>query len=299
MTRRDTGPRLGRGLAALIGDVSFGADLAPAPSALAPAPAPTGSRQIPVEFLEPSPFQPRGPIDPASLTELVESVKARGILQPLLARPHPDQPGRFQIIAGERRWRAAQAAGLHEVPALVRDLDDVDAMAAALVENLQRQDLNAIEEAEGYRRLLNDYGMTQESLATAVGKSRSHVANTLRLLNLPASVQAGVRDGALTAGHARALLALPDPEKAAQQVIARGLNVRQTEALANQAADGADPSRTRTRSKDPETQALENELSERLGLKVEISFDGKGGMVRIHYRSLDQLDGVIAQLNRG
>jgi ParB family chromosome partitioning protein len=289
MSRKDAGPRLGRGLAALMGDA--------APPEFAASPA--GPSGIAIELLEPGPFQPRGPFDPAALTELVESVKARGILQPLLVRPHPDDPSRFQIIAGERRWRAAQAAGLHEVPALVRDLTDTDAMAAALVENLQRQDLNAMEEAQGYRRLLDEFGLTQEQLAEAVGKSRSHVANMMRLLNLPATVQGEVRNGALTAGHARALLAHPDPARAALQVIARGLNVRQTEALAasRPARDDSGPATTRTRSKDAETQALETELSERLGLKVEIAFDGKGGTVRIHYRSLDQLDGLVALLS--
>lgn len=287
MSRKEIGPRLGRGLAALLGE---------------PLPATSGesggSRPIPVEFLSPGPFQPRGPIDADSLAELIESVRARGILQPLLARPDPDEPDRFQIIAGERRWRAAQAAGLHEVPALVRDLSDAEAMAAALVENLQRQDLNAIEEAQGYRRLLDEFGMTQDQLGEAVGKSRSHVANTLRLLNLPPTVQIEVRKGALTAGHARALLAHPDPKTAALSVIARGLSVRQTEALT---AKRADPSEhhARASTKDPETTALEAELSGRLGLKVEIAFDGKAGSVRIHYRSLDQLDGIVNLLNRG
>lgn len=277
-------PRLGRGLAALIGD----------PPPAAPGEA-GGPRPIPVEFLTPGPFQPRGPIAADSLAELIESVRARGILQPLLVRPDPDEPGRYQIIAGERRWRAAQAAELHEVPALVRDLSNAEAMAAALVENLQRQDLNAIEEAEGYRRLGGEFGMTQEQLGEAVGKSRSHVANTVRLLALPPTVQAEVRKGALTAGHARALLAHPDPAAAALAVITRGLNVRQTEALT---ARRADPHPTSTRTKDAETSALEAEISGRLGLKVDIAFDGKGGSVRIHYRSLDQLDGIVALLNR-
>ena len=283
MSRKDFGPRLGRGLAALIGD---------APPA--PAGEPAGPRPIPVEFLAPGPFQPRGPINAESIAELVDSVRARGILQPLLVRPDPDQPGHYQIIAGERRWRAAQAAELHEVPALVRELSNADAMAAALVENLQRQDLNAIEEAEGYRRLLDEFGLTQERLGEAVGKSRSHIANTTRLLALPPTVQADVRNGALSAGHARALLTHPDPAAAALAVISRGLNVRQTEALAAQRPPAAP-----VRSKDPETTALEAELSGRLGLKVEIAFDGKGGNVRIHYRSLDQLDGIVMLLNRG
>lgn len=284
MSRKESGPRLGRGLAALMGNASMDPDDAPAGAA---------PRPIPVELLVPGPFQPRGPIDPAALAELADSIRARGILQPLLARPDPNAAGHYQIIAGERRWRAAQAAELHEVPVLVRELSDAEAMAAALVENLQRQDLNAIEEAEGYRRLLEEFGITQERLGEAVGKSRSHIANTMRLLNLPATVLAEVRKGALSAGHARALLAHPEPEKAALAVIARGLNVRQTEALAtrHRAPATAHP-------KDPETTALEEQLAARLGLKVEITFDGRGGTLRIHYRSLDQLDGLVTLINR-
>lgn len=290
MSAKEVTPRLGRGLAALLGD---------GPAATTPATAP-GVASIAIEHLEPSPFQPRTTIEPEALADLVASIQARGILQPLLARPAPDRAGHYQIIAGERRWRAAQQAGLHSVPVLVRSLSDVDAMAAALVENLQRQDLNAIEEAEGYRRLLDEFSMTQEALAEAVGKSRSHVANTLRLLNLPRTVQMELRKGSLTAGHARALLAHPEPEKAALAVIARGLSVRQTEALASSRAGApGQTGRVTAREKDPETEALERDLTERLGLKVEIAFDGKGGSVRIHYRSLDQLDGVIALLNPG
>lgn len=287
---KEPGQRLGRGLAALLGDQR------PAPAAPAAAPPAPGVTAIPVEHLEPGPFQPRGDFDPASMAELVDSVRARGILQPLLARPHPEQADRFQIIAGERRWRAAQQAGLHVVPALVRPLTDAEAMAAALVENLQRQDLNAIEEAEGYHRLTEEFGLTQERLAESVGKSRSHVANMLRLRQLPATVLEEVRRGRLSAGHARALLGHPEPAKAALAVIARGLNVRQTEAMVPthgtkaRSTDGAKP------GKDPETSALERDLSERLGLKVDISFDGKSGSVRIHYRSLDQLDSLIALL---
>jgi ParB family chromosome partitioning protein len=283
MSAKEINPRLGRGLAALMGDTAaiMGATAKPS--------------TIPVELLEPSPYQPRGGIEPASLTDLVDSIRARGILQPLLVRPKPDAPGRYQIIAGERRWRAAQLAGLHEVPALVRDLSDADAVAAALVENLQRQDLNPIEEAQGYRRLRDEFAMSQDILSQAVGKSRSHVANTLRLLTLPEAVQAEIKKGTLSAGHARALLAHAEPEKAALAVIAGGLNVRQTEALATPRPQ---PREHTTRPKDPETAALEHDLSERLGLKVDISFDGKGGAVRIQYRSLDQLDGLIALLGR-
>jgi ParB family chromosome partitioning protein len=234
-------------------------------------------------------------MDPAALGELADSIRLRGILQPILARPLPPPSTAFQIIAGERRWRAAQQAGLHEVPVFVRDLADGDAMAAALIENLQREDLNAIEEAEGYRRLLEEFGITQEKLGEAVGKSRSHVANVLRLLNLPSSVQAALKRGELSPGHARALLAHPEPEKAALSVIARGLNVRQTEALAQGRAGAADrPSPPRDR----ETEALERSLSERLGLRVEINVRGSGGTLRISYRSLDQLDGLVTLLTR-
>jgi ParB family chromosome partitioning protein len=281
-------PRLGRGLAALLGDAppadGSGSSVSSSPLAIS------------IDSLEPGPFQPRRNMAPDAMAELVESIKARGILQPLLARRHPREAGRYQIIAGERRWRAAQQAGLHEVPVLVRDLEDRDAMAASLVENLQRQDLNPIEEAEGYKRLMEEFGLTQEQLGAAVGKSRSHVANIIRLLQLPPSVRADVQAGKLTAGHARALLAHANPEEAARLVIAKGLNVRQTEGLTTNAspATGATPARER----DPETEALERDLSERLGLKVSIAFDGKGGTVRISYRSLDQLDNVIALLSR-
>ncbi len=288
MSAKEVNPRLGKGLAALLGDAAGQAR--PGSSSA------NGVRDIPVEFLEPSPFQPRVDMNPEALSDLVESIKSRGILQPLLVRPHPQQPGRYQIIAGERRWRASQRAGLHDVPVLVRNLSDAETMAAALVENLQRQDLNAIEEAEGYKRLFDEFQMTQETLAESVGKSRSHIANTMRLLNLPSTVIEEVKKGALTPGHARALLAHPDPAKAALMVIARGLNVRQTEALASQKATG-NPDQPTAKVKDPETEALQRDLSERLGLKVEIAFDGKGGSVRLSYRSLDQLDGIVSLLN--
>lgn len=287
-------PRLGKGLAALLGDAPVAANLATLPQSAAG----NAVQALAIDLLEPGPFQPRREMAPTPLAELVDSVRARGILQPLLARRHPHADGRFQIIAGERRWRAAQQAGLHEVPVLVRDLGDSDALAAALVENLQRQDLNAIEEAEGYKRLIEEFGLTQEQLAQAVGKSRSHVANSLRLLNLPQSVRSEVQAGRLTAGHARALLAMADPEEAARQVIAKGLNVRQTENLTTNRKQGAEPRTPRPAERDPETEALERDLSERLGLKVRITFDGRGGSVSITYASLDQLDSLIGQLSR-
>lgn len=282
MSAKGGGPRLGRGLAALMGE-----------SALAPAAA-TGSgiRQVPIDLLDAGPFQPRTVIDQAGLQELADSIRASGILQPLLTRPHPVVDGRFQIIAGERRWRAAAQAGLHDVPVLVRAMTDAEAMAAALVENLQRQDLNPLEEAEGYTRLLDEFGMTQEALAQAVGKSRGHVNNIIRLLKLPDAVQQALREGKVTAGHARALLAHPAPEAALETVLARGLSVRQTEAMAAKKVSAE----TVASLPDPNLVALERELSQRLGLRVEIAAGAHGGSVRVYYRNLDQLDAFLFQL---
>ncbi len=280
MSARDPVPRLGRGLAALLGEDqrdSSGSG--------------EGVRTLPAASLEPSPFQPRHRMNEEALGELVASIRAQGVLQPLLVRPHPTERDRYQIVAGERRWRAAQQAGLHDVPALIRPLSDTETITAALVENLQRQDLNPIEEAEGYQRLAQEFGLTQDAISSVIGKSRSHIANTLRLMNLPEPVKHEVRQGNLSAGHARALLSHPNPHAAALDVIARGLNVRQTEALT------VEKPRERTRAEpDSTTLALEAELSARLGLRVTIAFDGKGGVVRIQYRSLDQLDGLIALL---
>jgi len=293
---KSAGPRLGRGLAALMGEAA----VAPAEPA---AGAPGGTRALPIDLLRPGPFQPRGPMDPQALAELADSIRARGVLQPLLVRPDPAQSGQYQIIAGERRWRAAAAAGLHEVPALVRSLTDGEAMAAALVENLQRADLNPIEEAQGYSRLVEEFGMTQETLAQAIGKSRAHVGNTLRLLNLPEKVRAMVQSGALSAGHARALLTNPDPESLAAAVVARNLSVRQTEALASRNPGAmldpaAVPGSGGGREHDPDRLAVEQQLSDRLGLKVQLVGDGASGQVRINYRTLDQLDSLIALLSR-
>ncbi|GAA0598781.1 hypothetical protein GCM10009416_41180 [Craurococcus roseus] len=238
-------------------------------------------------------------MEAAPLQELAGSIREHGVLQPILVRPKPGAEARYEIVGGERRWRAAQLAQLHEVPVVVRDLGDREAMAAALVENLQRQDLNALEEAEGYRRLVEEFELTQDALGQAVGKSRSHVANTMRLLALPDRVRELLRDGALSAGHARALLTAPDPEVLALQVVDRGLNVRQTEALA--AAKPRDPAAAAERptsaaGASPEVAALERELSGRLGLKIAIRQSGRGGQLTIHYHDLDQLDGVIRLL---
>jgi len=288
---------LGRGLSALLGDA--GPVSASAPPDTASAAGPNTVRLLPIGQVEPGPFQPRGPIDPVALDELTASVRERGVLQPILVRRHPDAPGRYQIIAGERRWRAAQAAQLHEIPALLREWSDRDAMAVALVENLQRQDLNAIEEAEGYRRLIDEFQVSQGALGDAVGKSRAHVTNTLRLLALPVPVKAMVSDGRLSAGHARALLGAAQPERLAAIVLERGLNVRQTERLVADggAGHGRGPGGRPRLAKDSNTAALERDLTAHLGLKVEIAFDGKGGSVRIFYRDLEQLDGLVQLLS--
>ncbi len=269
-----------------------------------------GVRLIAVDRLRPSPFQPRRAFDEDGLAELAESIKTRGILQPLLIRPVGDAeaPDGFEIVAGERRWRAAQLAGLHEVPVLSRDLTDGETLEVALVENLQRQDLNPMEEAEGYRRLMEEFQHGQEALAEVVGKSRSHVANMLRLLQLPAGVRDMVSDSRLSAGHARALLPLENPTVFAEEVARKGLSVRQTETLVREAQQR--PAQTRPRKgssgsggrpeKDADTLALERDLAEALGMAVSIDArDSGGGTVTVTWRSLAQLDDILARLSGG
>ncbi|MCF3946350.1 ParB/RepB/Spo0J family partition protein [Acidiphilium sp. AL] len=289
MSVKEQPRRLGKGLVELMGSAA---------SALTPHAMPAeGARTVAIAALHPGPFQPRRAMDEAALEELAASLKSRGVLQPLLVRGHPAKPGQYQIIAGERRWRAAQRAGLHEVPVLVRELSDTDAMAAGLVENLQRQDLDPIEEAEGYQRLLDEFGMIQEDLAVAVAKSRPHITNMLRLLNLPRSVQTALQSGELSSGHARALMQHPDPEAGARAILANRLTVRQAELLAQTALTPKPPPARARYETDVETRALERDLSERLGLRVRISFNGKGGSVSLAYEGLDQLDGILALLN--
>ena len=294
---RDAGARLGRGLAALLGDGGPDGQSVRTPG--------EGIHAVPIERIEAGPFQPRQVIEQDALEELADSIRSRGILQPILARPHPDRPGRYQIIAGERRWRAAQLAGLHDVPVHVRSLGDAEAVAASLVENLQRRDLNAIEEAEGLQRLLSEFSMTQEELAVAVGKSRSHISNTIRLLQLPLTVRREVMQGGLSAGHARALIGHPNPAKAALVVIAKRLSVRQTEAMARAHDHATRLALTEAQrplegqsGQDPEIASLERSLRETLGLRVEVRFRARGGQLRIHYETLDQLDGVLRLLNQ-
>ena len=286
MSPKEQPKRLGRGLAALLGDAAV------PQTATAP-----GVQQLPVDMLEPSPFQPRQEMDESALQELADSIAQRGILQPLLVRPTPGKSGHYQIIAGERRWRAAQRVSLHEVPVLVRPLSDRDAMAAGLVENLQREDLNTIEEAEGYKRLLEEFSLSQDKLGEAVGKSRAHIGNIIRLLKLPEPVRAMLRQGKISAGHARALLTHPDPLKAAKEVVRRDLSVRQTEALAAQATRPAKSGINAAPRADADVESLANSLSERLGLKVQIKYNGKSGAVILNYANLDQLDSLLALLN--
>lgn len=293
---------LGRGLAALLGEDA--AALAPV---LSGETATSGERgfQVPVEYLHPGKAQPRRRFDETQLESLAESVRVQGLLQPILVRPHPRKPGEYEIVAGERRWRAAQKARLHEVPVLVRELNDGQALELALVENVQRQDLDPVEEAEGYRRLMEEFGHSQEELARTIGKSRPHIANTLRLLNLPEEVKELLRQGELSAGHARALLGVEEPAALAEQVIARGLSVRETERLvAAQKAGGASAggrprvSGSAPRAKDADTLALEADLADLLGMKVLIEPKGQGGTLALHYRDLEQLDELLRRLNQ-
>ena len=289
----ETRPRkasLGRGLSALMADV----DLTPGSSA-----QPT--RAIPVEQITANPDQPRRAFDPEALAELAASLKNRGVLQPLIVRPHPTEPGLFQIVAGERRWRAAQIAQLHELPAIVRDLDDTEVLEVALIENIQRADLNAIEEAASFRQLMDRFGHTQDKLAEALDKSRSHISNLLRLLNLPEQVQTFVRDGKLSASHARALITTPDPVALARRVIERGLSVRETEALARQATQPRETTPERPRAeKDADTRAIESDLSAQLRMRVRIEHIGQdGGRLTVTYRDLDQLDRLCQLLSAG
>jgi ParB family chromosome partitioning protein len=277
---------LGRGLSALLGEGA------------AQAAAPRGQRHLPIGQLVPSPLQPRRHFDAGELEALAESIRANGILQPILVRRHPDKPDLHEIVAGERRWRAAQLAKLHEVPVVVRDLANREVLELALVENLQRHDLSALEEAEGYHRLIEEFGLTPETLARQVGKSRAHIANTIRLLKLPEAVKTLLMEGKLSAGHARALLGAGDPVKLAAQVVALGLSVRQTEALAARSRSAARAKKAPAAGKDADTRALERDLARLLGLKVEIAHGASGGSLTIRYRSLEQLDDVIRRLNR-
>jgi len=288
---------LGRGLAALMSDVGVDPQTARFNDGDA---ARRGLRDLPIDVIEPNPDQPRRHFDAASLEELAESIRAKGVLQPLVVRPSDEAGERYQIVAGERRWRAAQMAGLHRVPALVRALSDSEVLEIAIIENIQREDLNPIEEAIGYRSLIDRFGHTQEKIAEALGKSRSHIANLLRLLNLPPSVQEHVRAGRLSAGHARALVTATDPEALAQKAIQRGLSVRETEALVRAAGKPSSPRPSPQTEKDADTRILEQDMSASLGMSVVIDHHPGGeGRVTIRYRTLDQLDQLCRLLSGG
>ena len=281
---------LGRGLSALLAEDP---DDQPALERL------RVGRTVPIESLVPNRFQPRDFFDPEELQALTQSIRENGILMPILVRHVGDDNSRFEIVAGERRWRAAQAAQLHEVPIIVKELDDHQSLEVALIENVQRQDLTALEEAEGYRRLMEEFANTQEDLARVVGKSRSHVANIMRLLGLPHSVKALLQDGSLSAGHGRALLGAEDPETMALTVVRRGLNVRQTELLVrNSLKPAAGPAKTAASGSDADTRAIEKQLSDKLGLTVNISHHGERGEVRIAFASLEQCDEILYRLGQ-
>lgn len=282
--RRPTG--LGRGLSSLLGEVAQEAPIA--------GDSRGGVRMLPVASIEPNPDQPRRAFGEEGIAELAGSIAARGLIQPIVVRPHGH---RFQIVAGERRWRAAQQVRMHEVPVIVHDFDDAETLEIALVENIQRQDLNAIEEAKAYKRLIGEYGHTQEALGKLVHKSRSHVANLLRLLDLPAAVQNHVAAGDLDMGHARALIGAGDPGALAAEVIRRGLSVRETEKLVR---SGKTPRPSAPRpldSSSADIDALQNQLGDLLGLRVTIDHRKGGGAVTLHYSSLDQLDMICQRLS--
>ena len=281
---------LGRGLSALLGEAQ---DI---PHAVEPA---EGVRAIPIELIHRNPEQPRRNFPDAEIAELEASIRDKGILQPILVRPSPKIEGEYEIVAGERRWRAAQQAGLTAIPALIRVLDDDKAFEIAVVENVQREDLNAMEEAQAYASLMRRMAYTQDKAATAVGKSRSHVANTLRLLQLPESVQDHVLFGRLTAGHARAILSAAYPELLAQTIVEKGLSVRDAEALAKRKGESSKKgSGPRRAPKDTDTAALEADLEEVLGMTVDILDRGGAGELKIKYATLEQLDELCRRLTR-
>lgn len=278
---------LGRGLSALM------ADIGQPVGAAEPAAARRPEAMIPIERVHPNPDQPRRAFPPEALEDLANSIRAKGILQPLILREDPATPGSYQIVAGERRWRAAQMAQVHEVPALIRDYSDTEVLEVAIIENIQRADLNPIEEAAAYRQLMERFGHTQERLAEALGKSRSHIANLMRLLQLPEEVLAYLRSGDLSAGHARALITTDNPAELARRVVAQGLSVRETEALARKSAEPRAKSAPRPAAeKDADTRALEEDLSANLGMVVRIEHPpgGEGGRLVISYPSLEALD---------
>jgi ParB family transcriptional regulator, chromosome partitioning protein len=290
--------RLGRGLAALIGDV--GSETSSTSSTVERG---RGQRRVPIEFLRQNPRNPRHIFSDQELDELAASIRERGVIQPIVCRAVRGANDAFEIIAGERRWRAAQRAGLHDVPVVVVEASDSEALEIAIIENVQRTDLNPLEEGSGYQMLADQFGYGHDAIAKVVGKSRSHIANTLRLLKLPEAVKNYINAGKISAGHARALINQPDPEALAREIVERGLNVRDVEALAQErAAAAGKPATARARAgtrKDADTAALERRVTDALGLTVGIDHRGKGGVVHIRYRTLEQLDEIVRRLERG
>jgi len=295
MDRKPERRGLGRGLSALMADINPGVA---APDTGDDSTLRRSDILVPVEKLIPNPRQPRRDFSPQALEDLAASIRQRGVLQPLIVRPVPGSDS-FEIVAGERRWRAAQLTQLHELPVLVRDFDDTEVLEVAIIENIQRADLNAIEEATGFRQLMDHFGHTQEKLAEALSKSRSHIANLLRLLNLPEDVQAMVRNGKLTAGHARALITAPNAVELALQVVGRGLSVRQTEELAKPHLPGVARKSRSPSEKDADTRALEADLAANLGMSVSIDHEpgGESGTLTIRYNTLDDLDNLCRVLS--
>ena len=291
------GTQLGRGLSALLGEKP--GDLKGHNNDSGKDTADLGFSMVPIEFLVPSLLQPRKSFAQEELESLANSIKERGILQPILVRKSGERGGEFEIIAGERRWRGAQLAGIHEVPVIIKHLRDEEVLQVALIENIQRADLNALEEALGYRQLIDEFEHTQESLSRILGKSRSHIANFLRLLTLPNSIKNYLKDGKITAGHARTLVGVENATDIANKIIGDQLNVRQAEGLVKSQKKPPPKTTDPQYHKDSDTLALERSLSDSLGLSVVIGFDGRGGRVTIKYDSLDQLDDIIGRLSTG
>lgn len=284
---------LGRGLSSLMSDI--------AETEQPETPSRSGETRIAIDLIAPNPDQPRRDFSDEALSELASSIKAKGVIQPLILRQDPNKPDHYQIVAGERRWRASQIAGLHELPAIVRDFDDTEVLEVAIIENIQRADLNAIEEAEGYRQLMDRFGHTQEKLAEAMGKSRSHIANLMRLLTLPEDVRKSVIEGKLSSGHARTLVGRDDASDLAREIMSKGLSVRGAEALARKKPGGSETKTPpkRKAAKDADTVAIERELSAHLKMKVSIDADksGEAGRVTVGYKDLEQLDDLLRLLS--
>ncbi|MGO4706580.1 ParB/RepB/Spo0J family partition protein [Microvirga sp. 2MCAF38] len=293
MAEETSKPRLGRGLAALIGEVG---------DEIGVVERGRGQRKVPVEFLRPNPRNPRKYFEDSELQELAQSIQDRGIIQPIVVRPMPNLPDAYEIVAGERRWRASQLVGLHEVPVVIVEIDDKTSLEFAILENVQRTDLNPVEEAQGYSRLMEEFSYTQDNLSKIIGKSRSHIANMMRLMDLPDSIKELLVSRQLTAGHGRALLAVKDPHRVAKRILDEKLSVREVEEIAQ--LDNTDPAEAdpktvarRKKEKDPDTRALEQALKDVLGLTVSIEHKGHGGELRVRYKTLEQLDGLCRRLN--